>query len=140
MTATKIDAFVVRGRETLRICLSEAMIMKDGKYRMCSTSPEQSALHETGAIRGGVDTVHRRERVVGHVYERRNGMVHIAMSYAVFICCFSFFVSFLHLLLVHCVLRWSVSSGSLCDLFICCLCVCVCAFCDVLVCFVWFIV
>ena len=86
--------------------------MKDGTYVMCSTSPEQSALHVTGAIRGGVDTVHRREQLVGDV-----------------MCC-------VHLLLVHCVLRWSVSSGSLCDLFICCLH----RLCDVLVCFFWFIV
>ena len=43
---------------------------------------------------------------------------------------------FFNLLLVHCVACWSICSGSLCDLSVCCSC----TVCDVLVSFLWFIV
>ena len=69
--------------------------MKDGTYRMCATSPEQSALHETGAIRGGVDTVHPHERLVGDV-----------------MCCAH------QLLLVHCVIP-SSAACALCVALVC---------------------
>ena len=56
-------AFVTRKIKSF--CPPEAMILENGTYMMCSTSPEQSAIRTAGAITGGVDTIHRLERRVG---------------------------------------------------------------------------
>ncbi|KAK7102407.1 chorion peroxidase-like [Littorina saxatilis] len=44
------------------LCLFQGaggLIISDGTFVLCGTSPELSAMHSTGSIRGGVDTLHQ---------------------------------------------------------------------------------